>query len=140
MNFMIIRYAEILLSYAEALIESGDYANPDVATYINQVRLRAGMPRVDQNIYNTQEKLRELVRRERQAEMAFEGQRFFDIRRWGIANTVMNGQVYGATNPATGETLAVEFRVYNPEKDVRYPIPRGEIQANPNMVQNPHYD
>lgn len=137
--FMIIRYAEVLLNYTEALIESDDWENPDVVKYLNMVRNRAGMPDVDTSVYNTKEKLRELVRRERQAELSFEGQRFFDIRRWDIATDVMNGDVYGATNPDTGETYRVETRTYRPNRDVRYPIPRGEIIANPNIKQNSGY-
>jgi len=93
MNFMIIRYAEILLNYVEALIELDQWNDPDVVRYLNDIRARAGMPPVDVTRYNTKEKLRELVRRERQSELAFEGGRFYDIRRWGILGDVMNGQV-----------------------------------------------
>ncbi|GAA4806078.1 RagB/SusD family nutrient uptake outer membrane protein [Olivibacter ginsenosidimutans] len=139
LDFMYVRYAEILLTYVESLIEIGKYDHDDVTKYIDQVRQRAGMPKVDKSKYNSQETLRTLVRRERQAELAFEGQRFFDIRRWGIASEVMNGQVYGATNPETGETVKVEVRTYKPDRDIRYPIPRGEITANPNLAQNPGY-
>lgn len=139
LRFMNIRYAEILLTYAEALIERGDWADPDVIKYINMVRQRAKMPVVDQSVYNNQEKLRELVRRERQAELALEGQRMFDIRRWGIAEKVMNGHVYGATNSVDGQTYRVETRAYRPNRDVRYPIPRAEITANKNLKQNPGY-
>ncbi|WP_436484149.1 RagB/SusD family nutrient uptake outer membrane protein [Chitinophaga sp. ARDCPP14] len=81
---MIIRYAEILLSYVEALVESGDWQNPDVLLYLNKIRNRAGMPNVNTAVYNTAEKMRELYRRERKVELAFEGTRLFDIRRWKI--------------------------------------------------------
>ncbi|WP_029905293.1 RagB/SusD family nutrient uptake outer membrane protein [Prevotella sp. 10(H)] len=139
LDYMLIRYAEVLLNYVEALIESGDWKNPDVITYLNMIRNRAKMPDVNTSVYNTLQKLRELVRRERQAETAFEGRRFYDIRRWNIANTVMNGQVYGAFNPITGQPYEVEVRKYRPERDIRFPIPRGEITSNPNMKQNPGY-
>ncbi|MBV7530571.1 RagB/SusD family nutrient uptake outer membrane protein [Chitinophaga sp. sic0106] len=136
LDYMIIRYPEVLLNYVEALIETADWQNPDVLTYINQIRNRAGMPAADGVKYNSQEKLRDLVRRERMSELCFEGARFFDIRRWKIFGTVMTGQVYGATNPATGEATPVETRNCNPDRDVRYPIPLSEMLANPNMEQN----
>jgi len=139
LDFMIIRYAEVLLSYVEALVELDDWQNPDVLEYLNEVRNRAKMPSVQAFKYNSKEKMRELVRRERQAELAFEGQRYFDIRRWGIVNEVMNGDVYGATNPQTGEIVKVQTRKYNPERDALWPIPDLEIYANPNMEQNPKY-
>ena len=75
LDFMIIRYAEILLNYAEALIENNEWQHPDVIKYINEVRNRAAMPNVNLAVYNSQSKMRELIRRERQAELAFEGQR-----------------------------------------------------------------
>jgi hypothetical protein len=135
MNFHILRYAEILLDYAEALIESGDYQNPDVYTYVNMIRHRAGMPDVDETVYNTQDKLRELVRRERMVEFSFEGPRLYDIRRWKIGSTVLTGSVLGAVDPATGKNVVVEQRVFN-SKDFLWPIPLTEITSNPNMTQN----
>lgn len=139
LDFIVVRYAEVLLNYVEGLIEAGKSDDKDVIKYLNMIRLRAGMPDVDATVYNSQIKLRELVRRERQAELAFEGHRFFDIRRWGIANEVMNGPAYGATNPQTGVTYQIEIRKYNPNKDLRYPIPQNEMVTNPNMIQNPGY-
>ena len=140
LDFMIVRYAEVLLDYAESLVELGDWQNPDVVDCLDQIRERAGMPDVNTAEYNSQQKMRELVRRERTIELAFEGQRYFDIRRWGIANEVMNGTVYGATNPETGQVTVVEDRKYDPNRDSLWPIPLGELNANPNMVQNPGYN
>jgi hypothetical protein len=136
---MIIRYAEILLNYVEALIELDQWSDPDVIKYLNEVRARATMPAVDVNVYNSQVKLRELVRRERQSELAFEGGRFYDIRRWGILGTVMNGQVYGAIDPATSQPVKVEVRNCNEARDFRWPVPQREILANPMMEQNDLY-
>jgi hypothetical protein len=138
LDFMFIRYAEVLLNYVESLVELNDWQNPDIATHLNDIRSRAGMPNVDLNRYNTQEKLRAFIRRERQAELAFEGQRYFDIRRWGTVNTVMNGAVYGATDPDTGEAIRVQDRVYR-DRDYYWPIPEKEILSNPNMEQNKDY-
>ncbi|MFT3902704.1 MAG: RagB/SusD family nutrient uptake outer membrane protein [Niabella sp.] len=140
LDYMIIRLAEIYLSYAEALIESGDWQNTDVLKYINLVRQRAKMPAASSADYNTQEQLRDLVRRERNVELCFEGIRYFDIRRWGLLGTLMNGTVYGATNPATGGSpVTVEERSCNPARDYLWPIPQSEMLANSSMKQNPNY-
>lgn len=139
LDFMIIRYAEILLNYAEALIESDQWMHEDVTKYINTVRTRAAMPPVNKGVYNSKAKMRELIRRERQAELAFEGGRYFDIRRWEIDMEVLNGEVYGATNPNTGERVRVQTRSYNRDREMLWPIPETEIIANPNMTQNPKY-
>lgn len=136
LGFFIIRYAEILLNYSEALIESGDYQNPDVLTHINQVRTRAGMPMATSSQYDTQEKLRELLRRERRVEFGLEGKRIFDIRRWKIGEQVLNGPVYGAYDPNINKPYLTETRVFSANKDYVWPIPLAEMNANPNMVQN----
>lgn len=140
LDYMIMRYAEVLLNYVECLIETGDYGNPDVVKYLNEIRNRAGMPNVNVAVYNTQEKLRELVRRERRIELAFEGVRYYDIRRWGIFEEVMNGQVYGAVDPATNQPVNVEVRSAKANRDMVWPIPQKEILANPQMTQNPNYN
>jgi hypothetical protein len=139
LDYMIIRYAEILLSYVEALIELDQWKHADVIKYLNEVRGRATMPPVNVAKYNSQASLRELVRRERQAELAFEGIRYFDIRRWDILGTVMNGQVYGAVDPATNQPVKVEVRSCNVARDYRWPIPQAEILANEKMEQNDLY-
>jgi len=139
LDFMIIRYAEILLTYAEAMIELNQWNDSSVLTAINEVRQRAAMPVVNVAEYNSQAKMRQLIRRERQAELAFEGGRYFDIRRWGIDSDVMNGEVYGATNPTTGEIVRVQSRRYNRNREFLWPIPEVELIANENMVQNPNY-
>ena len=72
LDFPLYRYAEVLLDYVECLVETGDWQNPDVETYINMIRHRAGLPAMDKSVYNTQEKVRELYRRERRVELCFE--------------------------------------------------------------------
>src|SRR5690606_19970113 len=139
LDFMIIRYAEVLLNYAEALIELGEWNHPDVLTYINAVRNRATMPSVNLVKYNSQDKMRELVRQERTVELAFEGVHYYDIRRWGTWEEVMNGVVYGAVDPSTGKRIEVETRNTNGQRSFWWPIPEVEILANPNMAQNPDY-
>lgn len=149
LDFIVFRYAEILLSKAEALIElNRDF--DEVYRLINQVRQRAGMPEVDRSKYATQASLRELLRRERRVEFAFEGLRRSDIVRWGIAKDVLNGPVY-ATNYGTvlmdtsipqeeravirtGEEnrVVLEIRSF---KNIYLPIPQSELDRNPNLTQ-----
>ena len=136
--FMVYRYAGVLLMYVESLIESGQWNHPDVVIYLNEIRNRAGMPNVDLSMYNSEPKMRELCRRERRIELAFEGYRLFDIRRWKIGEQVMNGVIYGATNPATGQTVVVESRKFD-KKHYLWPIPQREMVGNTNMVQNEGY-
>jgi len=140
LDFMIMRYAEVLLNYVESLIELGDHGNPDVIKYLNEIRNRATMPNVNTSVYSTQAKLRELVRRERRVELAFEGVRYYDIRRWGIFEQTMNGQVYGAIDPNTNQPVNVEVRKASANRDILWPIPQREILANPQMTQNPNYN
>src|SRR5690606_13315762 len=126
MNAIVIRYAEVLLMYAEAKIESNQLDN-SVYESIDKVRLRAGMPAVDRSVYNSQQKLRELVRRERRVELAMEGIRWFDVCRWKIGETVMAGPVMGAllgkVDPTNGkltlgtERIFVENRVFDARKN-----------------------
>ena len=150
-NFPLFRYAEVLLSYAEAKIELGQI---DASVYdaINQVRKRAGMPNVDEAKYSTADKLRELVRRERRVEFAYEGLRRWDILRWGIAKDVMNEPVVRVegsiltTKNAEGDydvnitgTTVEETRVFTVGKHEVLPVPQGIIDANPDITQNPGY-
>lgn len=136
LDFMLIRYAQILLIRVEGLVESGNWQDPDVIKCLNDIRERAGMPDVDVAVYNTQEKLRELYQRECRVELALEGWRWFDIRRWNIASQVMNGVVYGATNPATGQRVVVQTRKFDPQRDNLWPIPQNEINTS-KIEQNP---
>jgi hypothetical protein len=135
LDFMIIRYAEVLLSYVECLVEAGDWQNAHVVKYLNEIRNRAGLPNVDTGKYNTLEKIKELYRRERRVELSFEGLRYFDIRRWGIAESVMKGVVQGAYNPNTGQYVQIEERQYSSPKNDVLPIPQTEDNANENISQ-----
>ncbi len=136
-NYMVIRYPEILLSYVEALVESGDWQNPDVKKYINMIRNRAGMPNYDETEYNTQATMQTLYRRERMVELAFENVRLYDIRRWGIGSTVLNGEAQGAINPSTGQPVNAEKRIFIANRDNLWPIPLTEIEDNTGIKQNP---
>jgi len=146
---MVIRYAEVLLTYAEAKIELNQL-DQSVYDAINKVRNRAGMPNVDKLVYSTQTKMRELIRRERRVELAFEGLRFVDTRRWKIAEQVMPGTVKGilkgSVDPNTGAltlepntTKQVTTRVFTNPKHYLLPIKQKEVDINKNLIQNPGY-
>lgn len=149
MNVILMRYPEVQLIYAEAKIELNEI---DATVYdaLNYARGRAdvNMPDYTAAMYPDQAALREVLRRERRVELAFEGHRFFDIRRWKIAETVMNGPVYGADyvdDPSTpdddalaGETVFVETRTFNPNRDYLWAIPPNEVTLS-DLSQNPNY-
>jgi susD family protein len=155
-SIVIFRYAEVLLSRAEALNElSGP--SEEVYALIDQLRTRAGMPAVDRAKYATKDALREVIRRERSVELAGEGFRRADIVRWKdasgkmVAETVLNGNLtritgtvdMKGTNPETRATIAderdvIEDRAFKPE--YRYwPIPQSAIDRNPKLKQNAGY-
>lgn len=148
LNIPLIRYAEVLLNYAEAKIELNQIDNT-VYDAINQVRLRAGLPSVDRSKYISQAQTRELVRRERRVELAMEGLRWFDIQRWKIGDQVMNGPVYGArisTIDATGKVTytsadhaKIEERVFDPAKNYLWPLPQNQLDLAKKLTQNPGY-
>ena len=148
LNIPVIRYAEVLLTYAEAKIELNQIDNT-VYDAIDEVRQRAGMPKVNQAVYNSQSTLRELLRRERRVELALEGLRWFDVQRWKIGDEVMNGPVHGprlgTVDPTTGElTLTAERilseqRTFDDSKNYLWPIPQREIDINKSLEQNPNY-
>ncbi len=154
-TFPIFRYAEVLLNYAEALNEAGTGANQTEAfNQIKAIRLRAGIPigttagfQHGLKTNMTQSELRIAIRNERRIEMAFEEQRFWDIRRWKIADVVGNSVVNGvkilkdATGNFTYQTTVVDQLNFNPAKNYLYPIPLNEIISNPSMngQQNPGY-
>jgi hypothetical protein len=129
-NYIVLRYADILLMYAEA---KNEFSGPDESIYnaIDKVRKRAGMPDISKGL--SQDSLREIIRHERRIEFAGEGYYYNDIRRWKIADDVMNGKIY------TWDSKAIETRQFNPDRDYWWPIPQDERDLNPNLKQNPNY-
>lgn len=137
-----LRYAEVLLNYAEAQNEA---AGPDGTVYdaVNLIRGRAGMPVLPAGL--SQDDMRDAIRHERQVELAFEEHRFYDVRRWMIAMDTENEPAYGVTITKSGNTLtyaktvALGGRKFE-EKHYWLPIPRAEIQASGDKLkQNPNY-
>lgn len=159
-SFILMRYAEILLTYAEASIESNNI-DAQTITAIDAVRTRARQPGVPLAIQNDQNELRKLIRRERTVELAVEGFRWFDIRRWDIADLVMPGKVIGISKSGTNLPPVPNFKTsakhdlnsipdYTDQITQRYtretrfwypklmllPVPQAERDINPNLSQN----
>lgn len=158
-NVILMRYPEVLLTYAEAKIELNQ-VDQSVIDAINQVRQRPGvnMPAVDLSM--SQDSLRKVVRYERTVEFADEGMRLFDIRRWKYAEHVMPGNVYGRRTKAhwydpivpeinqygdpvypNGNEIfkVISVNTFDPAKNYLWPIPQKEIDVNDNLKQNPGY-
>lgn len=134
-DIVLIRYADILLMYAEAVNESSGPSQESINA-INMVRQRPGvdMPAIGSNF--DQASLREQIRHERRVELAGEGLRFFDIKRWNIAHEVVPNQlVPGSITEATPDGV---HRVFA-DKQYLWPIPQSEIDQNPLLEQNPGY-
>lgn len=129
-NYIFIRYADILLMYAEAKNED---SGPDESIYdaLNQVRSRAGMPDVPAELGKDQ--LREVIRHERRIELVLESLYYHDIRRWKTAEIVMNASALNYK----GEV--VQVRKFNPARDYLWPIHETLLLDNPALEQNPGY-
>ncbi len=144
----LIRYAEILLNYAEAINEAGQ---PGLAyAPVIAIRARAGITSGSDNLYGlkpnmTTEQMREIIRNERRIELAFEDHRWNDIRRWKIAEKVLSGFNSVDVITRTGTNTYVHTIGSAPRilsfRNAMYllPIPLSEIQKMPLMLQNPGY-
>ena len=144
----IMRLSGLYLMYAEALNESAG-PGPEVYFYTNLVRARAGLKSVESSWtnyssnptkYTTQDGFRSIVHQERLIELAFEGKRFWDLRRWKEASTVLNAPIKawdGAQEVA--ESYYRPVLLFNQtfgEKDYFWPIRDANITNNSNLVQN----
>lgn len=143
LDLMLIRYADVLLMYAEA---KNEIATLDQATWDNTIKLlrtRAGFTDPAALNYDaslSQGQFRDLIRRERRTEFAMEGLRIFDIRRWKTAETVLNGYVHGAKFADPGVDngyIRANIRSFVAPKHYLWPIPRDERALNTNLDQNP---
>jgi hypothetical protein len=160
--FPIIRLADLYLMYAEALNESKPVPDNEVYYWIDTVRYRTGLEGVVESWSNyaipglknkpaTQEGMREIIQRERLNELAFEGHRFWDLRRWKIAREYLDGQ------PIRGLNTVIEGNSSNnrPDefyqnvtlatqrfglKDYFFPIKVSTVIKNPNLLQSPYWD
>lgn len=143
---MYIRLAELYLNYAEALNESNP-GHADILIHLNAVRTRAGIPALTGTF--DRETMRSLIQRERCVELAYEGHRFFDIRRWKITTQAegrQGGDFYGMnvfagaslTDPAFYVRTRTSTRIWNSRYNL-LPIPQSEVGKNLNMVQTIGY-
>lgn len=121
-HFPILRYAEVLLTYAEAKIELGEL-DGTVYDAINTVRNRSGMPNVSADRIGNIEKMRQLVRRERKVELILEGLHFVDMKRWKIGNIENDGPSYGMPKDEFGGYEGMEAdEIPNFKKDTNYDL------------------
>jgi len=140
-SWVFIRYAEILLNYAEAAIGYGDEANGRII--LNRVRERAGMPATTAS----GAALWAVLKYERRYELAYEEQRFFDARRWRDAETAFNENAKGievlgsmiAGHPFVYHVYSIQDRKFNKAKNYLLPIPANEIRKNSNLKQQEDY-
>jgi hypothetical protein len=124
-NYIFIRLADILLLKAEALNEQGDVTG--AAELVNQVRTRVSLPNTTAS---TQAEMRLAIEKERRLELAFDGHRWFDLKRTGRAIVVINNAT-GVGGVPIGYNLT--------ENGLLWPIPQAELDKNVNLTQNPGY-
>ena len=146
--FPIIRLGEVYLNYAEALNEYYGTSRQDEALYyLNEIRTRAGIPAYEGTY--SQDEMREMIRHERKIELAWECNRYFDVRRWFTAHGPdgeFNHDEYGLDmSRGTGATDPAFFtltKVANKRFDIQHyflPIKSSEIMLNTQLVQAPYY-
>jgi len=127
-DWIVLRYADVLLMYAEAVNEGGTATAGTAEAALNLVRTRAGIPTVSGL---SQAAFRDSVRVDRRREFVFEGQLWFDLSRWGILDSVMVAKTTELQTVAPGETT-----VHGAPSNL-LPIPQSERDINPNLTQNP---
>jgi len=148
-NIILLRYADVLLMHAEALLESANWSEnkAEIMNLVNMVRQRPGveMPKIEdvEGADVGQSELRDIIRHERRVEFAFEGTRLSDIRRWEIGEEAFTDAVgYRPELLDTDESTAVyelytfRNRSFNTSKGYLWPIPEEEMQANSAIESN----
>ncbi len=149
-DFPIIRLADLYLMYAEALNESLPAPDQEVLRYIDLVRVRAGLKGVAESWsqhsiypgkYQTKEGMRDIIQRERNIELAFEGHRFWDLRRWKKAIEYYNQPIMGWNTEGVASEDFYQPVTYGRKpytlKDILWPIMQDELLRNSKLVQNP---
>ncbi|MFB2119889.1 RagB/SusD family nutrient uptake outer membrane protein [Parapedobacter sp. 2B3] len=131
-DYYLIRYADVLLMRAEALIEDNQLTD-EVYALINAVRNRVDMPAIEdvEGTGLSQDQLRKILRHERRVELAFEGHRFFDLKRWG---TVEEAYETLKADPVGFPDQSLVN--YQGRKSEVFPVPLTELDANPNLEQH----
>jgi starch-binding outer membrane protein, SusD/RagB family len=142
-NIHLIRYAEVLLDYAEAKNSLGQMNAEVWDKTIMPLRQRAGFTDPGALNYPGNTDMTNIIRKERRAEFAMEGLRTDDVRRWKIAGNVMNGYAHGAKfgDPSVDNGyIRVQKRQFNASRDYLWPIPSSEISLDNKLTQNPGYN
>ena len=147
-NWYVLRYADVLLLYAEALNESSPAPTPDVYKYVNLIRERAGIPALKEGL--SKEEMRAAIQQERRVEFNCEGIRFHDLRRWKIADKYLGGKLYGMNHDGSEKSDDVnnpkafykrtyyKSRTFN-KRMYLWPVPQAQMDINPNLRQAPGY-
>lgn len=139
LNLILMRYADILLMYAEAKYELSQM-NADVWNEtIRPIRERAGFTDASALDYPGNDGMQTVIRRERRCELAIEGLRLFDIRRWKTAEQVLNMAPRGAKFGPNNTYIRLETRTFNKDRDYLFAIPQSQRDINKNLTQNNGY-
>ena len=129
-DFYLIRYADVLLMRAEAMAETGDISG--AAGLVNLVRTRVNMPLVeDVEGAVGQSQMIEIVRHERRVELALEGLRFIDLKRWGTVEEAFQRALSDPVGPYNPQYLGGRSEVF--------PVPQSELDVNPQLEQHPDW-
>lgn len=145
-----MRLADLYLLYAEALNEFAG-PSPEVYDYLNRIRTRSGLKTIEESWinysnnptkYQNKEGLRQIIRQERGIELALEGSRFWDIRRWKTASVETNGNVQGWDISQSSPSLYYRVLTFYSQRfvaprDYLWPIAEDNLLVNENLVQNP---
>lgn len=137
-NFIYLRYAEVLLTYAEARNEQ---SGPDQQVYdaVNKVRQRPSVDLPPLPTGLTKDQMREAIRLERRLELAFEGIHLFDTRSWKTTESDVTKPVYGVNKSM--QKIQIETRKFNPKRDYLWAIPSTEVDLSQGVLeQNPGWD
>ena len=146
-NWLELRYAEVLLNYAEAKNEASTAPDQTVYSAVEKIRQRAGLNPYQLPQSLTKAEMREKIRHERYIELAFESKRYWDLRRWKTAKEVLDGKKYSAMYITRHDNGSYSYEVKPvdgvpcvfQEKMYFMPIPQREIEKNPNLDQNPDW-
>jgi len=145
LNLILIRYADVLLMYAEAKNELGMMNESIWNSTIKALRARAGFTDPGALVFNaaaTKAEMQTTIRRERRSELALEGLRIFDLRRWKTAETALNGYPHGAKyGDASVDNgyIRLDKRSFNKDRDYTWAVPQSEKDLNPALGQNTGY-
>jgi len=140
LNIIMIRYADVLLMYAEAKNELAKLTNEDWDLTIRKIRERAGFTNVAALDYSStlsQDQLRTLIRNERRSELALEGLRYYDIIRWKAGKQYLDGEVHGAKFENNNSSyIRLDARKFDENRDYLWSIPRIQMDLNKNLLPN----